>query len=687
MSSPNATRRSRYSRSRSRSSPREGAPPSKRSKPSESEQNRLYTSICVKNINPKISDPDLRELCAKKFSKYGNNTVKIFYKNQERVAFVNFTNCDDAKKARHAKTGLVWDNIQVVLEPVYYRRTIPAEQPLNSESPPHRSRRRSPSPLPPPSSSSRRYHHTSSPPPPPARGRRHYSPFIPLPPDLADYAHKKGSSSRSPVRRRSRSRSRSKSNSSTSSPRAYKSRSKNDDMSSNFQHEPTRTLFVGNLERDIRESKLREVFGRYGTIEEIDLKVPQSSSKRAYAFIQYENMDMAYDARRAMDGHFIGKADCKIGYGKIVPTNCLWVGNIPIEMKRRDLEDMFARYGQIKSFDYETGDPIAIVTFNDIEDAIKARGKMTGVTEINDGKKVRSDSVQSDSSRRDGIRIDYLDRPPTRRFVIVRPQETKRRTSRSSSVSSHRSVSRSPSPSMIGRTSFGPFASFLSTQETNDVTTIDELIELCEKFHRNSTNNEHFPVIFPVQFNLKSHAYPVRLFFIGGNPNLAKQLLKTSNSNEKNELTLTQRLRLDQQKLDELEKTLKKSVTNSSSNRKSNSTLQMTFSILIGSSTKNNENGKNDDDDETSLSRFVSYLSAKEAAGVITKSIPSNSADGQNEEKATLNIYPPCPFTKKILKNICPSISFSNGPHTPPSKPTTNNQDEHLMLVIVQNES
>ena len=43
--------------------------------------------------------------------------------------------------------------------------------------------------------------------------------------------------------------------------------------------------------------------------------MPQSSSKRAYAFIQYENMDMAYEARRAMDGHFIGKADCKIGYG------------------------------------------------------------------------------------------------------------------------------------------------------------------------------------------------------------------------------------------------------------------------------------------------------------------------------------------------------------------------------------
>lgn len=86
--------------------------------------------------------------------------------------------------------------------------------------------------------------------------------------------------------------------------------------------------------------------------------------------------------------------------GKIVPTNCLWVGNIAMDMKRRDLEQAFTRYGQIKSFDYANGDPIAIVTFNEIEDAIKARAKMTGVTEITDGRKIRTESGQSDSLRR-----------------------------------------------------------------------------------------------------------------------------------------------------------------------------------------------------------------------------------------------------------------------------------------------
>ena len=60
---------------------------------------------------------EVRELCAKKFTKYGTNLVKIYYRNQERVAFVNFTNCEDARRARHAKTGLVWENMQVLLEP------------------------------------------------------------------------------------------------------------------------------------------------------------------------------------------------------------------------------------------------------------------------------------------------------------------------------------------------------------------------------------------------------------------------------------------------------------------------------------------------------------------------------------------------------------------------------------------
>ncbi|CAF0909369.1 unnamed protein product [Adineta ricciae] len=781
-SSAGGSRRARYSRSPSGS----GAPPSKRSKPSSSgdvssnnnDQQRLYTSICVKNINPKIPDLEVRELCAKKFTKYGTNLVKIYYRNQERVAFVNFTNCEDARRARHAKTGLVWENMQVLLEPVYYRRTVPAEQPINASSPRGRSprsprsppspkrRQRRPSSSPPPVSSRSRPYRTSSPP----RGRRHYSPYIPIPPDLADYAASKSSREThappSPPRQRRRSRSRSQS----ASPDAQKSRPKHDDPTasrteSNVQHEPTRTLFVGNLERDVRESKLREVFGRYGTIEEIDLKVPQSSSKRAYAFIQYENMDMAYEARRAMDGHFIGKADCKIGYGKIVPTNCLWVGNIAMDMKRRDLEQAFARYGQLKSFDYSNGDPIAVVSYSDIEHAIAARAKMTGVTQIVDGRKVRTESGQSDTTRRAGLRIDYLDQPTARRFVIVRPQDntSKQRTSRSSSASSAslersrspkdrlRSVSRddeqdasknfkrqshsrspvspasapskrrTPSPvaPVAGQTFYSPYGSYLSPDDTNNINNVNELITLCEKLNSKIRNTR--PTAYSVQFVLKSHAYDARMHFLAGDLNFANAVLSQSSSytDDKKALNVTQRLRLDPLKFDDLEKKIRTSVSNSissangqssSSSRKQSS--QITFAILVtsptahlinvnsGTSKQRRPNGRgrspnhasssdeNDErsqskrntdgrvDDESSLSHLITYLATKEAAGVI--SVPLHS---QDQEKAVMNVYPPCLFSKKLLQVMCPSMSFSNGPRTPPSRPTMTD-GEHLLVVI-----
>ncbi len=57
-----------------------------------------------------------------------------------------------------------------------------------------------------------------------------------------------------------------------------------------------------------------------------------------------------------------------------------------------------------------------------------------------------------------------------------------------------------------------------------------------------------------------------------------------------------------------------------------------------------------------------------------------------DQETASLNIFPPCQFSKKFLRVIFPSMSFSNGPRTPPSRPTTTIADEHLMVVIVYND-
>ena len=78
--------------------------------------------------------------------------------------------------------------------------------------------------------------------------------------------------------------------------------------------------------------------------------------------------------------------------GKTVPSKYLWIGNIPIGIKRRDLEHAFSRYGVIKSLDYSTGDLTAVVTYMDVEDAVRARSKLMGTIQIIDGRIVRNKS-------------------------------------------------------------------------------------------------------------------------------------------------------------------------------------------------------------------------------------------------------------------------------------------------------
>lgn len=74
------------------------------------------------------------------------------------------------------------------------------------------------------------------------------------------------------------------------------------------------------------------------------------------------------------------------------------------------------------------------------------------------------------------------------------------------------------------------------------------------------------------------------------------------------------------------------------------------------------------------------YFSSKDAAGLITLPFANN------REKASIYIFPPCQFSKKILRTICPAMNFSNGPRTPPSRPSTTNEDEHLMVVLIHSD-
>ncbi|RWR94651.1 RNA recognition motif domain-containing protein [Cinnamomum micranthum f. kanehirae] len=63
----------------------------------------------------------------------------------------------------------------------------------------------------------------------------------------------------------------------------------------------TRTLYVGNLPGDVRESEVEDLFYKYGPIVEIDLKIPPRPP--GYAFVEFEDAHDAEDAIRGRDGY------------------------------------------------------------------------------------------------------------------------------------------------------------------------------------------------------------------------------------------------------------------------------------------------------------------------------------------------------------------------------------------------
>ncbi|KAL3538180.1 hypothetical protein ACH5RR_001546 [Cinchona calisaya] len=63
----------------------------------------------------------------------------------------------------------------------------------------------------------------------------------------------------------------------------------------------SRTIYVGNLPGDIRESEVEDLFYKYGHIVDIDLKIPPRPP--GYAFVEFEDPRDADDAIRGRDGY------------------------------------------------------------------------------------------------------------------------------------------------------------------------------------------------------------------------------------------------------------------------------------------------------------------------------------------------------------------------------------------------
>ena len=140
----------------------------------------------------------------------------------------------------------------------------------------------------------------------------------------------------------------------------------------------TRTLFAGNLEINITEEELRRIFSKYGIVDDIDIKRPPPGTGNAYAFVRFQTLDMAHRCKVELSGQYIGKFQCKIGYGKATPTTRIWVGGLGPWTSVAQLEREFDRFGAIKKIDYIKSDTNAYILYDSIDAAQAAVKEMRG---------------------------------------------------------------------------------------------------------------------------------------------------------------------------------------------------------------------------------------------------------------------------------------------------------------------
>ncbi|XP_064552187.1 RNA-binding protein spenito [Drosophila montana] len=692
-----------------------------------------YKVLCVSALPPKAPDEFIEETLYREYKKFGDFSVRLAHDLDERVAYVCFRTPEDAREAKHHKPRLIIYDKMAIVEPVYKSTTRPEYRPRHSMSPPdyeryHYSRspmgpgvpldhRRPPidpydrygPPIHPHAVHPREYrpmhHEYPHPPrgPPMHRGHPHTHPHhLHGHPPPHQYA---------PMR--------------PMAPRPHvpfeKPESKKDKFPNYLHHvqpedDPlsTRTLFAGNLEVTIADDELRRIFGKYGVVDDIDIKRPPPGTGNAFAFVRYQNLDMAHRAKIELSGQYIGKFQCKIGYGKVTPATRMWIGGLGAWTSVTQLEREFDRFGAIKKIEYQKGEPYAYIQYETVEAATAAVKEMRGFPLGGPERRLRTDFAElpgatpvapfkTSKPSYDESAIEYRRPeydpyyeeatvyPPRGGYSPYPPRGGYRgrgggyRGRGRGMYHYHNDVHRPPHPSALGGVSSvpppggaddewrrppgesydrarsgsrepgversrsrSPLKRARSPGSDSDTSTrrndaLGSAATVPEVARKCST-------IWTGALILKSSLFPAKFHLTDGDTDIVESLMRDEEG--KHNLRITQRLRLDPPKLEDVQK------------RIASSSSHAIFMGLAGSTVDT------DCDDASVQTRplrnLVSYLKQKEAAGVISL------LNKETEATGVLYAFPPCDFSTDLLKRTCHSLTEEGL------------KEDHLVIVVVR---
>ncbi|KAH3880917.1 RNA-binding protein spenito-like [Dreissena polymorpha] len=643
-------------------------------------RNSEYRSLCISGVSSKVPDRILKDQMYREFEKYGEMNVNITFNADQRVVFINFKYPEDARAAKHDKMGklIVFDR-EVRIDSVYNKIR-------SSSPPPYRDYggrtdfippgpgmpmgRGYPGPPGPPVPGPGRDFHG---PPPPYRGD-----YGPPPPHDRPYPpqNREGQGGFVPKR----------------APGSEKFPYHLDHVPPEEDPNATRTLFIGNLDYNITEPELRSIFENFGPIDEIDIKRPQRGQGNAFAFLKYFNLDMAHRAKVEMSGKYIGRFQCKIGYGKISPSNCVWVGGLGPWVNSQTLESEFDRFGVILRIDWPHGKNYAYVVYENGDAAQEALKEMRGFslggkdhrirvdfadpshvgTLINDAPALRRDYMaQFDRPRFDGPPREGWTGPPQEPYPGgdrreewrgepgngYRPSDRPREYEEFRRSPGDRRMSRSPGRGFEyerdrRREDFTPPRDGYRRRSLSpdDQSPLDNVLSL-------SDLSKRLPVAWNGALILKSSAFPARMHVVSGNVTIVDTLMRDPTTTETPDLTIKQRLRLDPSKTDDVHKRVLQA------GPRNHCVL-----IAFPSSLENyDDSGRNIQ--QRPLKNLVSYLKQKEAAGVISLP-PYPTKDKDNI--GLLHAFPPCQFGYEYLLRRAPKL------------PADCMLDDYIVVVVVR---
>lgn len=150
---------------------------------------------------------------------------------------------------------------------------------------------------------------------------------------------------------------------------------------------------------------------------------------------------------------------------------------------------------------------------------------------------------------------------------------------------------------------------------------------------------------------LKSSLFPAKFHLTDGDNDIVESLMKDEDG--KHHLRITQRLRLDQPKLEDVQKRISTSSSHA---------------IFLGLPGSTSSVASSDDASVQTrpLRNLVSYLKQKEAAGVISL------LNKETEATGVLYSFPPCDFSTELLKRTCHNLTEEGL------------KEDHLVIVVVK---